>query len=224
MVYQYNTINASTCQDQNKERLVIYDVTIIGLKPNTYGPVLAKLPAGLARDIRAGSHLGCFMCEFGILNRAFILSQYASMDTLMEDRARSLPNDAFGVGEYLNFIERNAYQPLSFMPDIVPGHFGPFYEIRSYEIASGGMAETSDAWEKVIEQRQKISKLLMVMQSVEAAPQRLLHIWPYKTVNDRSEARAEASKSGIWPPPGSSAHLLSLKSELFVATKFSPLA
>jgi len=203
---------------------MIYDVTIIGLKPNTYGAVLAKLPGGLERDIRAGSHLGCFICEFGILNRVLILSRYPSMDALCDDRARSPANDAFGVGEYLNFIERNAYQPLSFMADITPGIFGPFYEIRSYEIGSGGMPETADAWAKVVDERQGISKLLMVMQSLEAAPQRLLHIWPYKTLNARSEARAEASKRGIWPPPGSSTHLLSLKSELFVAAKFSPLA
>ncbi|RVA17082.1 hypothetical protein EN935_36855, partial [Mesorhizobium sp. M7D.F.Ca.US.004.03.1.1] len=171
-----------------------------------------------------GKFLGCFMCEFGVLNRAFILSGYESLEDLSRDRARSAENNAFGVGQYLNAIERSAYRPLGFVDDIKIGDYGPFFEIRTYELAAGGLPETEAAWAKMVERRQQISKLLMVMASVETAPQRMLQIWPYKTVNDRTAARAEASSIGIWPPPGSSTHLLSLKSELFVATKFSPIS
>ncbi len=203
---------------------MIYDVTILGLKPNTYGTVLPQLPQGIAEEIRDGRFLGCFMCEFGVLNRALILSAYESLDDLHRDRARSDENNAFGVGQYLNAIDRNAYRPLGFMSDIEIGSYGPFFEIRTYELAAGGLPETEAAWAKMVEQRQQISKLLMVMASVESAPQRMLQIWPYKSLNDRTAARAQASSIGIWPPPGSSTHLLSLKSELFAATKFSPIS
>jgi hypothetical protein len=203
---------------------MIYDVTIVGFKPNTYGEVLKRLPEGLAAEVKQGKLLGCFLCEFGVLNRAFIFSRYESIEALYDDRARSSGNSPFGVGEYLNAVDRNAYRPLSFMSDIEIGEYGPFYEIRTYEIARGGLAETETAWGKVVEQRQEISKLLMVMASIDALPQRMLHIWPYKALNDRTSARAEASRCGIWPPPGGSNHLLSLKSEVFAATKFSPLS
>ncbi|HEY0120818.1 MAG TPA: NIPSNAP family protein [Rhizobium sp.] len=203
---------------------MIYDVTILGLKPNTYGKVLPLLPEGISSDIREGKFLGSLWCEFGILNRALILSVYETVEALHADRAAVADGNPFGVGEHLNFIERTAYKPLSFMPDIELGSYGPFYEVRSYEVAAGGMQETADAWSKVVEERQGISKLLMVMAAIEGAPQRLLHLWPYKTLNDRTSARAEASSRGFWPPPGSSTHLLSLKSELFSAMKFSPLS
>jgi hypothetical protein len=44
--------------------------------------------------------------------------------------------------------ERDAYQPLPFMRDIEVGSYGPFCEIRTYGIAPGGLAATSDAWAK----------------------------------------------------------------------------
>jgi hypothetical protein len=68
-----------------------------------------------------------------------------------------------------------------------------------------------------------MSMLLTIMGSVEGGPQKMVHIWPYKTIEDRVKARGQASKEGIWPPPGGSAKLTSLQSELFVATAFSGL-
>jgi hypothetical protein len=62
------------------------------------------------------------------------------------------------------------------------------------------------------------------MGSMDTTPQRMLHIWPYASLDHRAATRARASKEGIWPPPGGSDHLLSLQSELFVPSPFSPLS
>ena len=63
----------------------------------------------------------------------------------------------------------------------------------------------------------------MVMGSIDTLPTKMVHLWPYKSLDDRAKARAEASKLGIWPPPGGSGKLTGLQSELFVATGFSRL-
>lgn len=203
---------------------MIYDLTTLALRPNTLGAVNAALPDGLATGIRDGRLLGCFSCEFGILNRFLVLSAYDSLEALSRDRAHVIESrNPFGIGAYLNGLDRGAYEPLPFMADIAVGAYGPLYEVRSYEVAAGGLAETAEAWGKVVEQRQAISKLLMVMASVDTAPQRMVHFWPYPNASARMDARAAASQAGLWPPPGGSTHLLSLKSELFQATKFSPL-
>jgi hypothetical protein len=60
------------------------------------------------------------------------------------------------------------------------------------------------------------------MGSMDTTPQRMLHIWP--SLDHRAEKRARASKEGLWPPPGGSDHLVSLQSELFVSSAFSPLS
>jgi NIPSNAP len=202
---------------------MLYNFTVLGLRPNTLGAVLPKLAEAVSSNTKSGELVGCFTCDIGALNRIAVLTEYSDVQALLEDRARSMNGDPYGFAQYLASFEQNTYLPLSFSERIVPGKYGPFYEIRTYGIAAGGLQATSDAWAKGISARNKLSKLLAVMASTETAPQRMLHIWPYASLDERAATRARASKEGIWPPPGGSDHLLSLQSEVFMPTAFSPL-
>lgn len=204
---------------------MIYDFTVLGLRPNTLGTVMPKLTEAIAANSKHGKLIGCFTCDFGVLNRIAVLTEYPDAHALAEDRAASMESgDRYGFAPQLASFERTAYAPLAFSEPIKPGQYGPYYEIRTYGIAPGGLQATSDAWSKAIARRTELSKLLAMMASMDTAPQRMLHIWPYASVDHRAATRARASKEGIWPPPGGSDHLLSMQSELFVPTAFSPLS
>jgi hypothetical protein len=182
------------------------------------------LPQTYAKFSSTGTVLGCFGCEFGVLNRFAFLTKYDDAEKLAAERMRLMETDnPYGIGTYLGGVNSTAFKPLSFAKPVVPGQYGPFYEIRTYTLAPGGLPETEAAWSKVIPRRNEMSMLLTIMGSVEAGPQKMVHIWPYKTIEDRVKARAQASQEKIWPPPGGSAQLTSLQSELFVATAFSDL-
>lgn len=203
---------------------MLYNLTILSLLPNTLGAVLPLLPKAYETHAPSGTALGCFSCEFGVLNRFVFLTRYEDAERLTADRLRLLKiDDPYGLEPYIGGIESTAFKPLSFAEPVDPGSYGPFYEFRSYTIAPGGLAETEAAWAKVMPRRNEMSKLLTIMASIEGAPMKMVHIWPYNSIEDRSRARAEASREKIWPPPGGSAQLTSLKSELFVATAFSGL-
>lgn len=204
---------------------MIYDFTVLGLRPNTLGAVMPKLADAIAANGKRGKLIGCFTCEFGVVNRIAVLTEYSDARALAEDRAAAMESgDRFGFAPQLASFERIAYAPLAFSEPIKPGKHGPFYEIRTYGIAPDGLQATSDAWSKAIARRNELSKLLAIMASMDTSPQRMLHIWPYASLDHRAATRARASKEGIWPPPGGSDHLLSLQSELFVPTVFSPLS
>ena len=204
---------------------LLYDLTFLTIRPNQLGPVLAKLPETVPAASPHGTLTGAFSCDLGGLNRIAILTSYADEKALLEDRAAALSNaDPYGVSSYLGAIEKTSFKPLSFMTDIVPGPHGPFYELRSYEIAPGGLPETEAAWSRVVERRRALSPLLMVMGSLDTLPTRMVHLWPYKSLDERVKIRAEAGKQGIWPPPGGSSHILSLRSEIFMPLAFSPLS
>lgn len=203
---------------------MLYDLTILSLLPNTLGAVLPLLPETYKTLSKTGTTLGCFSCEFGVLNRFAFLTAYESAEALSEDRARILTTEnPYGIAPYLGGISSTAFSPLFFAKPVVPGTYGPFYEFRTYTIAPGGLPETEEAWSKVMDRRQAMSPLLTIMGSIEGAPQKMVHIWPYNSIEDRVKARGQASKEGIWPPPGGSGKLTSLQSELFVATSFSDL-
>jgi hypothetical protein len=203
---------------------LFYDLTYLCIKPNHLGSVISGLPRVLPQAIRGGRLLGCMSCDIGGLNRIAVLSAYGDLMSLQADRAATLgATDPYGVSTYLNGVDTAAFRKLSFVADIESDSFGPYYEIRTYEIAPGGLAETEAAWSKVVEKRMMLSKLLMVMASVDTLPTRMVQIWPYTSLSERAQIRAEASKLGIWPPPGGSDHLLSLRSEVFVPLPISPL-
>ncbi len=226
LVYMWPTRRAipPTSHRQARCSFMIYSLTSLGLRPNTLGAVMPKLQDTVTQSIKAGSLVGCFSCEFGVLNRILVLAGYENENAAAEDRAAVIAkNNPFGLAEWLGSFEQGTFTPLPFTTPIQPGKYGPYYEIRTYQLAAGGLGRFTDAWAKVVERRNAMSKLLMVMASREYAPMRMVHIWPYATLEDRFKARTQASKEGIWPPPGGSDDLLSLQSELFVSTGFSPL-
>src|ERR1700728_2719501 len=145
---------------------MIYDLTVLGLRPNTLGAVMPKLADAIAANSRRAKLVGCFTCDFGVLNRIAVLTEYPDVSVLAEDRAATMANgDRFGLPPHLASFERTAYAPLSFSEPIKPGKYGPFYEIRTYGIAPGGLQATSDAWSKGIGRRNELSKLLAIMGS-----------------------------------------------------------
>lgn len=203
---------------------MFYDLAILTIKPNQLGPVTGALPDSAAASTPNGTLLGCFNCDIGALNRVAVLAAYDDFDTLEADRRAYLTSaDPYGCSANLSAIDRAGFKPLSFTKDIEVGAHGPFYEIRSYDVAAGGIPALEAAWAKVVEERNTLSPLMMVMASVGTHPNRLVHIWPYKTLDERAKARAEASRRKIWPPPGGSNDLLSLRSDIFVPLAFSPL-
>lgn len=203
---------------------MLYDLTILSLLPNTLGAVMPVLPETYKNFSRSGTTLGAFACEFGTLNRFAFITAYESVDALTAERSRLMNTEnPYLIGEHLGAINRTAFKPLAFAKPIAPGSFGPFYEFRTYTLQPNGLPDTEAAWSKIVDRRNEISPLLVNMASIEDGPQKMVHIWPYKSIEERMQARAQASKEGIWPPPGGSGHLTNLQSELFVATSFSDL-
>ena len=49
-----------------------------------------------------------------------------------------------------------------------------------------------------------------------------LHIWAYKSLDQRTEVRKKAVESGIWPPPGGSA-AIKQENKIVLAAPFSPI-
>lgn len=203
---------------------MLYELTILSLQPNTLTQGLEGLKTRLAEVVRHGRLLGCFRSEFGVFNRVAILAGYESKEALMANRAELLESsDPYGIGQYLASIDRSAFKPFHFMPPVEPGNYGPFYEIRTYGVAWGAMEPTIAAWADMIPRREKLSKLLMVMESLETAPKRMVHIWPYASLDERNAVRGRAISEGVWPPNAKPEFLVSMQTELFLPTPFSPL-
>jgi hypothetical protein len=58
---------------------------------------------------------------------------------------------------------------------------------------------------------------------VTGAVIRFMHIWPYKSFDERARLRDKAVADGVWPPPGGPGHLVSQQVDIYLPAPFSPM-
>jgi NIPSNAP len=197
------------------------DVTIAAVRPGTHPQALAVLGKTLAND---ASLLACWYCEIGALNRILIIRRAGDATTAIENRFAALTsNSPFGIGEFITDLSLDTYVSFDFVAPLRPGEFGPCYEVRSYVLKPDGLAPTMELWRKAVPGRARISPLLAAMVAVSGAAIRFMHIWPYKSFDERARLRDQAIAEGVWPPPGGPGHLLSQQADIYLPASFSPM-
>lgn len=179
----------------------------------------------LKEQVDASSLLGVWQSVLGDTSRVYVLEK------LSEDAPDiTAPGDIlegtglFSAAPYCSAIESDHGVPLSCLPEVTTGEFGPFYEIRSYELYPHlALARAQEAWKKHITTRLAIAPIAAVFHTTSGLSPRLIHIYPYKSLLERLQVRERAIATGLWPPKGGAARNRLMKSEMTVAADFSPL-
>jgi hypothetical protein len=68
-----------------------------------------------------------------------------------------------------------------------------------------------------------VSPLLAAMTSLTGTVIRFMHIWPYKSFDERARLRDKAVADRVWPPPGGPSHLVSQQVDIYLPAPFSPM-
>jgi len=198
-----------------------YDVTIATVRPGTQPRALAALEKTLASD---SDLLACWYSDIGALNRILIIRKGTDGAAAIENRFAVLrAQSLFGIGEFITELSLDTYVPFDFMPPLRPGAFGPCYEVRSYMLKPDGLTPTVELWRKAVPGRTRVSPVLAAMVAVTGAAIRFLHVWPYKSFDERARLREKAVADGVWPPPGGPGHLISQQADIYLPAAFSPL-
>ncbi|NML17987.1 NIPSNAP family protein [Azohydromonas caseinilytica] len=188
----------------------------------------AKATEGIQAWVQAaearGQLLGCWYSDIGALNQILVLRGFNDEAELLAERRRALlSSDPFHCGALLTGLEMHSYAGFPWMEPPKPGSYGPVYEVRTYQVKTGGLQPTLDAWKAALPARNEISPCLLAMYALDGTP-RFTHFWPAASLNERSAARADAVKQGVWPPKGGPDWLTSdMQSQIFMPTAISPL-
>jgi hypothetical protein len=73
------------------------------------------------------------------------------------------------------------------------------YEIRSYRIIPGSLAEVEKRFGEAYEHRRKYSELTAFWHTEIGPLNEIVHVWAYKDLAERARIRAEAAKNPNWP-------------------------
>jgi hypothetical protein len=201
-----------------------FSLTTLQCVPGGTAAVLAGIENLLTRS-RSPSLLGCWISEIGLLNEIVLLRGFESLQSMNADplgraELRQFPDAADGLVS----VDQGIFRGFPGLPILDRGRLGRYYEIRTYQLrpAPDSLTETIAAWQAAVPERVTLSPLVVVMHALEG-PGRIVHIWPFETLDQRQAVRAEAFEKSLWPPRGSLKWLESAKSSIYIPAPFSPL-
>lgn len=203
---------------------MIYGVCTIEVPPGKVNDALAGLREAVTAGHAGGKLLACWYSEIGHLNRVLAIFAHDGGESLAVAQQNALKSDdPFGVAAMATHLTLDAYAAFPDFPVLTPGDVGPIFEVREYRLRKAGLAPTIELWRKQIPLRSSVSPLGTALYALNGLVPRFMHIWPYRTLNDRLDLRNEAVKQGVWPPPGGLAHIEAMHSEIFLPAAFSPV-
>ena len=74
------------------------------------------------------------------------------------------------------------------------------HEIRTYDLKAGAVPEFLQKTGELINKRLEYSPLVGFFYTEVGPLNRVVHIWQYEDLNQRTEVRAQVVKDGVWPP------------------------
>jgi hypothetical protein len=198
-----------------------YDVTIVTVRPGTHPQALAILGKTLADD---PALLACWYSDIGAVNQILLIRQAGDIGPTLDARLALLKSrNPLGIGEFITAAAMDIFVAFDFISPLRAGVFGPCYEVRTYLLRPDGLAPTVELWRKAVPGRSTVSPVLAAMTSVTGAVTRFMHIWPYKSFDERARLRDKAVADGVWPPPGGPGYLLSQQVDIYLPAGFSPM-
>jgi hypothetical protein len=95
------------------------------------------------------------------------------------------------------------------------------YEMRTYDLKPRSLAEVEKRFGEAYEKRKKYSELAAFWHTEIGPLNQIVHVWPYKDLEERSRIRAAAVKDGVWPP-ATTEFIVAMRSEIMIPFAVSP--
>lgn len=204
---------------------MIYEIRTYDCLPGRMQELIDRVGAVYEHRAKYSEVAGFWYTDIGPLHQVVHLWPYESPDERLRIRAEAARDAHWppDIHDLIADMHSEIFTPVSFCPELRQGRLGPVYEMRTYSVRAGAFAEVEKRWLEALEQRLKLSPLLLALLSENGPLNRFVHIWPYESLNHRSEIRAEAEAKGIWPPKGGRQFSIRQESKILLPAPFSPL-
>ena len=202
----------------------IYEIRTYTLKPGTRDEFERLFGEALVDRVKI-SPLGAYWhSTLGPLHQVIHVWPYQSLAHRQECRAKALATGKWPakVQHLMLKRENEIVTPAPFMRELTPGTYGPIYEWRSYTTWTWKEGLFLERVGAVIVEREKHSPLIAYWRGEIGSQNHLIHVWAYKSMDERARVRAEALTSGTWPP-NVRAYLYAQETKILEPASFSPL-
>jgi hypothetical protein len=95
------------------------------------------------------------------------------------------------------------------------------YEVRTYDLQPRSLPEVEKRFGEAYEKRKKYSQLAAFWHTEIGPLNQIIHVWPYKDLEERAKIRAAAVKDKVWPPPIGE-FVVKMQSDIMIPFDISP--
>lgn len=204
----------------------LFELITFTVRVRTPAIAMARIQESLAGAKVGATLMGCWFSDIGPLNQIALLRGYKDESSRLAERERCLlSQNAFAVDDVLTGMTVENYTLFPFLDPLPPGTHGPIYEFRVYDLVHSGLAPTLEGWRKAIGPRTgtDYSSVYSAFYATDGKTPRYLHIWPYRSLEQRMEVRTRAVAEGVWPPENSGPQIRDMHSTIYLPASFSPL-
>lgn len=179
---------------------VIHEYVHLSVPARHHAEASDRLTEYVVKAAAGGTMLGCWATEIGALNRILLMRGYETDAEFMAERRQlAMSSDPFLCEGLMTGYCAEAYLPFDWIEPVPAGHFGPCYELRTYDLRVGTLPVLMEAWKRKLPARAEMSPVIAAGTALDGVP-RFAHLWPYSSFDERLRIRAEAVKAGVWPP------------------------
>lgn len=204
---------------------MIYEIRTYDLKPRSLPEFLKRNEEKLQQGRLNYSQLfGFWYTDIGPLNQVVHIWPYEDLKQRSDIRAKAVAEGIWppDTGEFILNMQSDIFLPAPFMQPPAERSIGPIFEMRSYKYKPGEIPSVIEQWSKHIAVREQHSPLVGAWYSELGGLNKWVHMWAYKSFEERQRIRAETREKGIWPPPGGGAPI-KMENKILLPASFSPL-
>ena len=209
---------------------MIYEVRTYDLKPRTLPEVEKRFGEAYEKRKKYSELAAFWHTEIGPLNQVVQVWPYPDLEERGRIRAAAVKDGAWPppIGEFVVSMRSDIMIPFAISPELKPGRMGPYFEMRTYTYASGHLPRIMQLWEKALPARLRFGPVCAAWYSELGGLNKFVHIWPYPSLEARSDTRKKAQAAGVWPPSaekhGTPGYQLFIQeNKILMPASFSPL-
>ena len=203
---------------------MIYEFRTYQIKAGSLQTVISKFQEKI-EGRNTISKIGAFWySEIGVLNQIVHVWPYENMEHRNQCREIAVKKNLWppDTAEYMLRMNTEFWKPVSFSPKWEQRNIGPFFEMRIYTFPFNEINKMLPAWEEKIEARKSLAPLVGAFVSEVGEVNKFMHIWGYKSLQHRTEAREKFSSIG-WPPKSEAKPPLFMENKIVMPSEFSPI-
>ena len=211
---------------------MIYEVRTYVVKPRSM-PEVEKRFGEKYEQRKKYSELAAFWkTEIGPLNQFMHIWGYKDLAERATIRAAAVKDGAWPppISEFLVSQKAEIMNQTPFSPELKPSNNGPFFEWREYTHAAGQLPIMMKNWEVALSTRTQFGPITALWYSDLGGLNKWIHVWPYKTLDQRNEVRNKAHDTGDWPPSARAKKdgrpvesLVAQENKIVTPSSFSPI-